>query len=216
MPPVLLAQFPLIEDAIAAMGMVVWPMVELEADDGLASAAAILADDPAVDQVVICTPDKDLGQCVRADGRIVQLDRRKTLVLDEAAVKAKFGVWPESIPDYLALVGDSSDGFPGLAGWGAKSAATVLAQYRHLEQIPADGREWEVRVGRPTALATKLQEEWDHALLFRDLATLRIDRSLVSGADELRWQGPTDAFAEVCERIDGESVLKRATELAPA
>src|SRR2546423_8077095 len=130
MPPELLAQFPLIEEAIAAMGMVVWPMVELEADDGLASAAAVLSEDPEVDQVVICTPDKDLGQCVRADGRVVQLDRRKTLVLDQAAIVAKFGVFPESIPDYLALVGDSSDGYPGLAGWGAKSAAAVLHHYR--------------------------------------------------------------------------------------
>ena len=216
MPPELLAQFPLVEEAIAAMGVTVWPMVEVEADDALASAAAVLADDPAVDQVVICTPDKDLGQCVRSDGRIVQLDRRKTMVLDEAAVKAKFGVWPESIPDYLAVVGDSSDGFPGLAGWGAKSAGTVLAEYRHLEQIPADGREWNVRVGRPTALAATLREEWDRALLFRTLATLRIDRSIVSGPAELEWHGPTDAFADVCARIDGESVLKRATELAPA
>jgi 5'-3' exonuclease len=214
MPPELVAQFPLLEEAVAAMGMVVWPMIELEADDGLASVAAVLAEDPVVDQVVICTPDKDLGQCVR-DGRVVQLDRRKTLVLDAEGVKTKFGVWPESIPDYLALVGDSADGFPGLPGWGAKSTATVLAHYRHLEDIPADGREWEVRVGRPTALATILQDEWERALLFRHLATLRIDRSLIEGPDELRWRGPTDQFEELCRRIDADRVAERARALTP-
>ena len=214
MPPELLAQFPLVEEAIAAMGITVWPMVDLEADDALASAAAVLAEDPEVDQVVICTPDKDLGQCVRGDGRVVQLDRRKTLVLDEAAIVTKFGVFPESIPDYLGLVGDSSDGFPGLPGWGAKSAAAVLARYRHLEHIPADGREWDVKVGRPTGLASTLQDQWKDALLFRDLATLRIDRSLVSGPAQLEWHGPTDSFSDLCRRIEGDNLPERAAKLS--
>src|SRR4029450_5294331 len=138
-----LGQFGLLEVALEAMGVVVWPMVELEADDALASAAAVAADDPSVAQVVICTPDKDLGQCVR-DGRVVQLDRRRQLVYDEAGVTAKFGVGPASIPDYLALGGDSADGYPGLPGWGSRSAAAVLAKYGHIESIPADHREWEV------------------------------------------------------------------------
>ena len=174
----------------------------------------MLAEDPEVDQVVICTPDKDLGQCVRGDGRVVQLDRRKTLVLDEAAIVTKFGVFPESIPDYLGLVGDSSDGFPGLPGWGAKSAAAVLARYRHLEHIPADGREWDVKVGRPTGLASTLQDQWKDALLFRDLATLRIDRSLVSGPAQLEWHGPTDSFSDLCRRIEGDNLPERAAKLS--
>jgi 5'-3' exonuclease len=211
--PQLLGQFGLLEVALEAMGVVVWPMVELEADDALASAAAVADDDPRVEQVVICTPDKDLGQCVRG-GRVVQLDRRKQVVLDEAGVTAKFGVGPRSIPDYLALVGDSADGFPGLPGWGAKSAATVLARYHHIEQIPDTPGEWTVPVrGRP-ALAATLRELRRHAMLFKDLATLRVDRSLLADVDELRWTGPTPVFADVGERIDARSLATQAARVA--
>lgn len=209
--PDLLGQFELLEVALRAMGVGVWAMVDLEADDALASAAAVAADDPAVDQVVICTPDKDLGQCV-TDGRVVQLDRRKRVVLDEAAVTAKFGVPPRSIPDYLGLVGDSSDGFPGLAGWGPKSAATVLARYGTIEQIPDRG--WDVSVRGGPALAATLAAERDRAMLFKDLATLRVDRSLLAQVDDLRWRGPAPEFAAVCERIDAAGVARRASQLA--
>jgi 5'-3' exonuclease len=190
-------------------------MVELEADDAMASAAAVATDDPEVDQVVICTPDKDLGQCVD-DGRVVQLDRRKRLVLDEPAVTAKFGVSPQSIPDYLALVGDSSDGFPGLAGWGPKSAATVLARYGTIEKIPERGSDWEVSVRGGPALAATLAAGRELAMLFKDLATLRVDRSLLGQVDDLRWRGPTGEFSAVCERIDAVPVARRAERLAAA
>lgn len=211
----LMGQFGLLELALAAMGVTVWPMVELEADDALASAAAHAAADPAVDQVVICTPDKDLGQCVR-NGRVVQLDRRKRVVLDEPAVRAKFGVSPSSIPDYLALVGDSSDGYPGLAGWGPKSAAAVLSRYGTIEQIPERGSDWEVSVRGGPALAATLVAERDRAILFKDLATLRIDPSLLADVEDLRWRGPTADFGVVCERIDAASVARRAERLAAA
>jgi 5'-3' exonuclease len=211
--PRLLGQFGLLEVALEAMGVVVWPMVELEADDALASAAAVADDDPRVKQVVICTPDKDLGQCVRGV-RVVQLDRRKQVVYDEAGVTAKFGVGPASIPDYLALVGDSADGFPGLPGWGARSTATVLAHYRHIEQIPDTPGQWAVAVrGRP-ALAATLRDLRRHALLFKDLATLRVDRSVLGDVEDLRWTGPTAAFAEVCQRIDGRSLASQAARVA--
>jgi 5'-3' exonuclease len=209
----LIGQFGLLEVALRAMGVHVWAMVRLEADDALASAAAVAAGDPAVDQVVICTPDKDLGQCV-VDGRIVQLDRRKRVVFDEAAVTAKFGVPPASIPDYLALVGDSADGFPGLPGWGAKSAATVLARYRTIEQIPDQGAAWEVSVRNGPVLAATLAAGRDLAMLFKDLATLRVEPELLPAVDDLRWRGPTDAFDEVCDRIDALPVARRAARLA--
>jgi 5'-3' exonuclease len=186
--PDLFAQFPLLEDALVAAGIVVWPMVEFEADDALAAAAAAAAADPRVERVVICTPDKDLAQCVRGT-RVVQLNRRTRTFFDEAGIVAKFGVPPESIPDYLALVGDAADGFPGLPGWGAKSTATVLARYRHLEAIPADPREWNVSVGNPGKLAEIWQRDRDRALLFRKLATLRTDIALFEDVDTLRWNG---------------------------
>jgi 5'-3' exonuclease len=211
--PQLLAQFGLLEVALEAMGVVVWPMVELEADDALASAAAVADDDPSVEQVVICTPDKDLGQCVR-DGRVVQLDRRKQLVIDEAGVTAKFGVGPASIPDYLALVGDSADGFPGLPGWGAKSAATVLARFESIEKIPDSPGQWGLQVRNRPALAAALAANRRDAMLFKDLATLRVERSLLSNVDSLRWAGPTPAFAEVCDRIDARPLAARAARLA--
>ena len=186
--PALFAQFPLLEEALVTAGIVVWPMVEWEADDALASAAAIAARDPRVERVVICTPDKDLAQCVRGT-RVVQLNRRTRTFFDEAGITAKFGVLPESIPDYLALVGDAADGFPGLPGWGAKSTAAVLARYRHLETIPADPREWTVNVAGAGRLAQTLQRDRERALLFRDLATLRSDIPLFDNVDTLRWNG---------------------------
>jgi 5'-3' exonuclease len=195
------------------MGVVVWPMVELEADDALASAAAVAAEDPSVTQVVICTPDKDLGQCVR-DGRVVQLDRRRQLVYDEAGVTAKFGVGPASIPDYLALVGDSADGYPGLPGWGSRSAAAVLAHYGTIERVPDPPGQWAVAVRNRPALAATLRDRRPQAMLFKDLATLRVDRSLLAGAASLRWAGPTPLFAEVCRRIDAGSLADRAARVA--
>jgi 5'-3' exonuclease len=213
MDPRLLGQFGLLEVALEAMGVMVWPMVELEADDALAAAAAVAADDPRVEQVVICTPDKDLGQCVRGV-RVVQLDRRQTIVYDEARVTAKFGVGPRSIPDYLALVGDAADGYPGLPGWGARSAATVLARYGHIEQIPDQPDQWAVPLRSRSALAATLRDRRRDALLFKDLATLRVDRSLLGDVEELRWTGPTALFAEVCERIDARSLATRAAAVA--
>jgi 5'-3' exonuclease len=210
--PQLLGQFGLLEVALEAMGVVVWPMVEDEADDALASAAAVAADNPAVEQVVICTPDKDLGQCVRGR-RVVQLDRRRQVVYDEAGVAAKFGVGPASIPDYLALVGDSADGYPGLPGWGARSAATVLARWGHLEEIPDRPADWEVPLRNRPALAATLAARRDEAMLFKDLATLREDRSVLPDTDALRWTGPTEVFAEVCERIDARGLAAAAARL---
>lgn len=199
--PELLAQFPLLEEALTALGVVVWPMVEFEADDALAAAAAGAANDPRVDRVIICTPDKDLAQCVRGT-RVVQMDRRKNAIRDEAGVVARFGVSPASIPDYLALVGDSADGYPGLMGWGAKSAAAVLARFGHLESIPADWREWGVSVTSPKALSSRLVAERDQALLFRVLATLRTDIPLFDSVDQLQWKGATEAFAPLAARLD--------------
>jgi 5'-3' exonuclease len=199
--PDLLAQFPLLEDALTALGIVVWPMVECEADDALGSSAMLAAADPRVERVIICTPDKDLAQCVQGT-RIVQLNRRTRTTMDEAGVVAKFGVAPRSIPDYLALVGDSSDGYPGLPGWGAKSSAAVLARFGHLEDIPADWREWHVNASKPAALAETLVRERDRALLFRTLATLRTDLDLFSDVDGLRWEGPTPAFAALGRAFD--------------
>ncbi len=199
--PDLLAQFPLLEEALAAMGIVVWPMSELEADDALAAAAAAAAADPRVDRVIICTPDKDLAQCVRGT-RVVQLNRRSRVLRDEAAVVAKFGVLPASIPDYLALVGDAADGYPGLAGWGARSTAAVLAKYGYLEFIPDDWRTWSVNAAHPGRLADTLAREREHAFLFRTLATLRTGISLFDSVDELQWNGPTAAFAALAARLD--------------
>ena len=199
--PDLLAQFPLLEEALAALGVTVWPMIEFEADDALASGARLAALDARVERVVICTPDKDLTQCVRGT-RVVQMDRRSGTTRDEAGVVAKFGVPPASIPDYLALVGDASDGYPGLRGWGPKSAAAVLARYGHLESIPADGRVWGVNAANPAALAATLARERDSAYLFRDLATLRSEIPLFDSVDELQWEAPTPAFASLAERLD--------------
>jgi len=199
--PNLLAQFPLLEEALTLLGVVVWPMVEFEADDALAAAAAKAAEDASVDRVIICTPDKDLAQCVRGT-RIVQLDRRKRTIRDESGVITKFGVAPTSIPDLLALVGDAADGYPGLRGWGAKSTAAVLSRYGHLESIPVDPRDWNIAVTSPRALAQSLHEQRDLAFLFRNLATLRIDIPLFDSVEQLRWQGPTAGFPPLAERLD--------------
>jgi 5'-3' exonuclease len=201
-PSDLLAQFTLLEDMLSALGVAVWPMVEYEADDALAAAAAKAAADPRVDRVLICTPDKDLAQAVRGT-RVLQMDRRKRTIRDEDGVTARFGVPPASIPDYLALVGDAADGYPGLAGWGAKSAAAVLAKFRHLEAIPADVGTWSVNAARAGALAATLDKQRDRALLFRDLATLRTDIALFDTIDELCWTGPTPAFAPLAGQLDG-------------
>jgi len=199
--PELLAQFPLLEDALSSAGIVVWPMVEFEADDALAAAALAAARDTRVERVIICTPDKDLAQCVRGT-RIVQLNRRTRITLDEQGVVQKFGVSPASIPDYLALVGDAADGYPGLPGWGAKSSAAVLAKFFHLESIPMDCREWRVNATNASALADTLCRERDRALLFRTLATLRTDIALFEDVQQLRWKGPAPAFTALAARLD--------------
>lgn len=199
--PDLLAQFPLLEEALAALGVAVWPMIEFEADDALAAAAAVAAGDPRVERVIICTPDKDLAQCVSGT-RVVQLNRRTRVTMDEAGVTAKFGVPPASIPDYLALVGDAADGYPGLAGWGPKSTAAVLARFAHLEAIPDDWRSWQANVSNPAGLARTWLRERDGAFLFRTLATLRTDIPLFDSIEQLRWQGPTPAFAPMAARFD--------------
>ncbi|HSL48295.1 MAG TPA: 5'-3' exonuclease H3TH domain-containing protein [Candidatus Deferrimicrobiaceae bacterium] len=213
--PVLRAQFEPLEEALSALGVVVWPMVEFEADDALAAAAAIAAADPRVGQVVICTPDKDLAQCVRGE-RVVQLDRRRREVRDEAGVVRKFGVPPASIPDWLALVGDAADGYPGLPGWGAASAALVLARYGHLEQIPGLAAEWDVPVRGAARLAATLAEQRERALLFRTLATLRVDAPIGTDVDALRWIGPRPGFAAWSERLGPPSLQDRAAKLAAA
>jgi 5'-3' exonuclease len=199
--PDLLAQFELLEDALTAAGVSVWPMVEFEADDALAAAAELASRDASVERVIICTPDKDLAQCVRGT-RIVQLNRRTRVMRDEAGVLLKFGVLPVSIPDYLALVGDAADGYPGLPGWGAKSAAAVLTTYAHLESIPTDWRDWRVNAASPSTLAQTLLRERDRALLFRTLATLRTNLALFEDVEQLRWTGPKSAFKEISERFD--------------
>jgi 5'-3' exonuclease len=201
----LLAQFPLLEEALAALGVAVWPMVEYEADDALASAAEAAARDPRVGRVIICTPDKDLAQSIRGS-RVVQLNRRTNEVRDEAGVVAKFGVMPASIPDYLALVGDAADGYPGLAGWGAKSAAAVLSRFLHLESIPADSSAWHVNAASAARLSATLEQHRDLAMLFRDLATLRADIPLFESVDDLQWKGPTPGFAALAGRFDAAVV----------
>jgi len=210
-PRDLLSQFPLLEEALTALGVVVWPMVEFEADDALASAAHLAAQDPRVERVVICTPDKDLAQSV-VGTRVVQLNRRTKEVFDEAGVMKKFGVPPVSIPDYLALVGDASDGYPGLPGWGAKSSAAVLARFGRIENIPADWREWHANATNPARLSQTLADERERALLFRTLATLRSDVPLFTNVDELKWTGPTPAFEAMAARLEGATArTKRAS-----
>ena len=209
----ILAQFVPLEDALTAMGVRVWPMTDLEADDALASAAAIAAGEPEVGRVVIATPDKDLGQCV--GGKVVQFDRQRGEMRDAAAVEARFGVPPASIPDYLALTGDSADGFPGLKGWGAKSSAAVLARYGRIEAIPRDAAAWDIKVRGAARLAAALADGYDEAMLFRDLATLRASEPLFDSVDELRWTGPSPAFEATAERLRSPGLLTRALALTP-
>ena len=212
-PPELKSQFPLVEEALAAAGFCVWPMVVYEADDALGAAARKAALDPGVEQVLICTPDKDLAQCVTADGRIVQYDRRQQKLIDHDAVVDKFGVAPESIPDYLALVGDTADGFPGLPGWGARSTATVLAHYRHLENIPDAVGQWEVSVRGSAKLAATLAENREQAQLFRRIATIDDTAPTFDGLDELEWDGPTPEFPELMGKLGGDHLVERADNL---
>lgn len=213
--PELLSQFPILEESLQAMGVLVWPMVEFEADDALASAAGKAAQDKRVRQVIICTPDKDLGQCV-VGTRVVQLDRRREMLRDEPGVVLKFGVSPQSIPDYLAVVGDSADGFPGIAGWGSKAAALVFSKYPHLEEIPKDWRDWDPSIRRANRLAESLFAAWDDALLFRKLATLRLDVPVFNSVDELLWRRPGPQFEQVCERLRARELLRRATAKLPS
>jgi 5'-3' exonuclease len=210
--PDLWSQFPLAERATRALGIVTWPMVEFEADDAIAAACAKFKDDPRVEQVLICTPDKDMAQLVEGS-KVVLLDRRRQITYDDAGVRVKWGVPPSSIPDWLALVGDSSDGYPGLPGWGAKSASAVLARYEHLERIPEQASDWEVAVRSSAKLAQTLAEQREHAMLFRHLATLRLDAP-VGNVDEWRWLGPTTALDEWAQRLDARGIVARARRLA--
>jgi len=212
--PALRSQFDLAEEVLAAAGFTVWPCVEVEADDALGAAAAVAARDPEVERVLICTPDKDLAQCV-VDPVVVQFDRRANEVRDSAAVVAKFGVLPESIPDYLGLVGDSADGFPGLPGWGAKSAAAVLARYVHLEAIPAGADDWDVSVRGAGKLAATLREQYELALLFRRIATIELDVP-VGLPSEWRWDGPQPGFEAIAASIDATNTAERLQALATA
>ena len=211
--PRLLAQFPLLEEALEAMGVVVWPMVELEADDALAGAATSLIKLPQVSRVYICTPDKDLAQCVR-DDRVVQLDRRARHVRNEEGVREKFGVSPASIPDYLALVGDTADGYPGLTGWGEKSASAVIDLYGHLEAIPRSALDWKVNVRSADHLAETLRENFKLALLFRDLATLRTSEPRVRSQNQIHWNEPKPPFEQICKRLDDPPLFDKVTDIA--
>ncbi len=209
-PEELLSQFPVLEEALQAMGVLVWPMVYYEADDALASAAAKAAKDERVRQVLICTPDKDLAQCV-VGSRIVQLDRRRDILRDEGGIVAKFGVNPPSIPDYLAVVGDSADGFPGVPGWGVKAAALTLSQYPHLEDIPKEWREWHPSIRKSRVLSESLFTAWNDALLFRILATLRLDVPVFDTVEDLHWKGARPNFEEYCRRMKATDLLRRIT-----
>jgi len=206
----LLSQFPILEEALQSMGVLVWPMIEFEADDALASAAAKAARDDRVRQVIICTPDKDLSQCV-VGSRVVQLDRQRKTLRDEAGVIGKFGIKPSSIPDYLAVVGDSADGYPGVSGWGSKTAAAVFSQYPHLEDIPKDWRYWDPMLRRARPLAESLFGAWEDALLFRTLATLRVDVPVFSSIDDLLWRGAAENFKQTCERMNAPDLFRRAS-----
>ena len=213
-PPELFAQFPLLEAALEAAGFTVFAMVAHEADDAMGAAAVRAAADPRVDAVHVCTPDKDLAQVVDDVAGIAQLDRRRETLYDRAGVVDKFGVEPGSIPDWLALVGDTADGIPGLPGWGAKSSATVLARYGHLESIPADAADWDIAVRGAVKLAATLVERRDDADLYRHLATLDLDAPVMDDVEDLRWTGPADHLEAVCAHIDARRLAERARRLA--
>jgi 5'-3' exonuclease len=212
-PPELLSQFPILEEALEAMGVLVWPMVEYEADDALASAAKKAARDEVVGRVFICTPDKDLAQCVSGT-RVVQLDRRRSVVRDEAGIVEKFGVMPQSIPDYLGVVGDSADGYPGIVGWGVKAAASVLSCYGHLEGIPRDWQQWRPSIRKARPLSESLFSSWEDALLFRRLATLQLDVPLFDTVQDLLWRGPQLGFEQRCQRMKASDLMDRTVKLA--
>ena len=207
--PALVSQFPILEEALESVGVLVWPMIKFEADDALASAAAKAAQDDRARRVIICTPDKDLSQCV-VGSRVVQLDRRRDTLRDEAGVITKFGIKPSSIPDYLAVVGDSADGYPGIAGWGSKAAAAVFSQYPHLEDIPKDWRHWDPVIRRARPLAESLFSAWEDALLFRTLATLRVDVPVFISVNDLLWRGPAEDFKRTCGRLKAPDLFRRA------
>lgn len=207
------SQFTLLEDTLSAVGFCVWPMVEFEADDAMGAAAKIAAIDPRVERVMLCTPDKDLGQCVTEDGRVVQFDRRKEALIDFAAVIAKFGVPPASIPDYLALVGDAADGIPGVQGWGAKTAGAVLARYGHIEAIPLEAGKWDVGVRGAGKLVNALAAHYEDAMLYRRLATIETDAPTISSVDELEWRGPRADYVDALNAIDADGYVNRIDRL---
>jgi 5'-3' exonuclease len=209
-PPELLSQFPILEEALEFMGIIVWPMTYFEADDALAAAAAKASQDTGVEQVLICTPDKDLAQSVIGK-RVVQVDRRRNVVRDEAAIEEKFGVKPESIPDYLAVIGDNADGYPGVAGWGAKTASLAFSKYQHLENIPKDWHDWDPTIRRARPLAESLFADWENALLYRTLATLRLDVPVFDSVDELRWKNPRNNFEQCCERLRARDLYRKVS-----
>jgi 5'-3' exonuclease len=211
--PDLLSQFRLLEDSLNSLGLIVWPMIDFEADDALAAGAALYASDHRVEQVIICTPDKDLAQCVR-DDRVIQFDRRRKSLINRPAVIQKFGVPPESIPDYLALVGDSADGYPGLPGWGAKSAAAILSRYGHLEDIPQSFRDWKVSIPGAMRLGAIFAEQRERAFLFRRLATLVTEAPVNKKVDDLQWSGPRPEFEAICERLEAPILVNRAKSLS--
>jgi 5'-3' exonuclease len=211
--PAILGQFQPLEDALVACGIATYPMIEYEADDGMASLVALAVADERVEKVLICTPDKDLAQCVQA-GRVLQFDRRNNKILDVADVVEKYGVEPESIPDWLGLVGDSADGFPGLPGWGAKSAAAVLKRYKHIDQIPLAAGQWDITVRSGARLARTLADHLEEALLFRRIATLEADAPTAKSVDELRWTAPADDLNEVAAMLDAPDLLERTAKLA--
>lgn len=212
-PEELLSQFPMLEEMLIAMGVKVWPETYFEADDALAAAAVKAGQDERVEQVLICTPDKDLAQSV-SGSRIVQLDRRRNILRDEAGVVEKFGVNPQSIPDYLAVVGDTADGYPGLRGWGEKAAGAVFSQYPHLEDVPKDWQNWDPSIRKARPLSETLFSNWEDALLFRTLATLRLDVPVFNSVEDLRWMGPTKKFEECCRTMKAETLFAKTNQLA--
>jgi len=213
-PPEIMSQFPLVEALIEAAGFITFPMIEFEADDALASAARIAKEDPSVNRILICSPDKDLAQCVTDDGRVVQFDRRQEVIYDAAGVREKFGVSPSSIPDFLALVGDSADGIPGLPGWGAKSSSLLLACYGTIEKIPLDPNKWDVPVRGAEKLAETLSQNFKKAQLYKDLTILRDNVSVMSNVSELEWVAPKEYFTELCDRLDASKLAERLKNLS--
>lgn len=211
--PVILGQFNLLEEVLDSLGFMIFPMVDFEADDGLGAAARKAALNPDVEQVIICTPDKDLGQCLTQDEKIIQYDRRKELRITYETVIEKFGVTPESIPDYLGLVGDTADGFPGIKGWGAKSSATLLSHYHHIENIPNDHMEWVMQVRSSQKLSETLNTDYELALLFKLIATIDYDAPTFETVNELKWNGPKDNYENILKSIDGDRILQRLDKI---